>query len=79
VICYNLPAFKEVFNCEAVRLCKEGDIDEMISEATNLLNNVVELKRLQSVGRHFVRQFDWGAVAKREAQIYNLILTNSKK
>jgi glycosyltransferase involved in cell wall biosynthesis len=78
VICYDLPAFKEVFDCEAVRTCKEGNVDLMVAETIKLLQNETERKRLGLIGQNFVRKYDWDEVAKREAQIYSLISLSKK-
>jgi glycosyltransferase involved in cell wall biosynthesis len=79
VICYDLPAFKEVFNCEAVRMCKEGNVDLMVAETIRLLQNETERKRLGLIGQNFVRKYDWDEIAKREAQIYKLINSHQQQ
>lgn len=73
VICYDLPPFKELFNCEAVRMCEEGNVDQMIAETERLIQDPAERKRLGRTARDFVKRYDWEEVAEREAQIYRLI------
>lgn len=73
VICYDLPPFRELFNCEAVRMCKEGNTDQMIAETEGLIKNPAERNRLGEIARDFVKRYSWEEVAKREAQIYRLI------
>ncbi len=74
VICYDLPAFKELFDCEAVRRCEEGNVNQMITETLRLIQNTEERKKLGLIARDFVKKYDWEEVAKREAQIYNLMI-----
>jgi glycosyltransferase involved in cell wall biosynthesis len=78
VICYDLPPFKEVFNCEAVRICKEWHVDQMVAETMRLLKDEEARKRLAFIGRNFVKRYDWDEVAKKEAQIYRLISISEK-
>jgi len=73
VICYSLPAFEELFNCEAVRMCEEGNVDQMIAEAERLIQDPVERNRLGRIAQDFVKRYSWEEVAEREAQIYRLI------
>jgi len=73
VICYDLPAFKELFNCEAVRMCDEGNVVQMIAEVERLIHDPAERNRLGRIGRDFVKRYSWDEAARREAQIYRLI------
>jgi len=79
VICYDLLPFKEIFRCEAVRQCREGNVNQMIAETERLLESQKERTRLGFIGREFVRKFDWEKVAEREAQIYQLLIADSQK
>lgn len=72
VVCYDLPPFKEIFTCEAVRMCKEGRVDQMIAETLRLLENPTERKRLGILGRNFAKRFSWEEVTETEAKIYRL-------
>jgi glycosyltransferase involved in cell wall biosynthesis len=73
VICYDLPAFRELFSCEAVRICDEGNVDQMIAETERLIQDPAERNRLGRVGRDYVKRYTWDEVAEREAQIYRLL------
>jgi len=73
VICYDLPAFKELFSCEAVRVCEEGNVDQMIAETERLIQDSAERNRLGRIGRDYVKRYTWDEVAGKEAQIFRLV------
>jgi len=70
VVCYDLPLFKELFNCEAVRMCKEGNIEQMVAEAMQLIEDSVERERLGIIGRHFIQTYSWETITDIETKIY---------
>jgi len=67
VICYDIPALKEVFGgCRSVFLVPVGDLFEFASQISRVLN--MDYKVLGKEGKSFVRKFTWEQAALRDIE-----------
>jgi len=76
VICYDIPALREVFSeCDSVFFVKPGDVN-MLTEVIMRVLECGDLKKIARVSQEFVRRFDWGEVAVNDLQIIRKMLSN---
>lgn len=79
VVCYDIPAIKEVFDCPGVVRVQVGDVNALGQEVCRMLGNDDVRRTLGEIGRSFVKRYDWDEVVKKEAQAYAKIAFGSRK
>jgi glycosyltransferase involved in cell wall biosynthesis len=79
VVCYDIPAIKEVFNCPSVVRVQVGDVNALGQEVCRMLGNDDLRRTLGEIGRSFVKRYDWDEVVKKEAQAYAKIAFGFRK
>jgi len=69
VICYNIPALREVFgDCPSVFLIKVGDVESFSEKVLELLN-FKNLGELGKFSEDYSKRFSWEKVALRDLEI----------
>lgn len=77
VVCYDAPFVREMFSCPAVLRTPIDDIDGAVALVCDLLKDEEKRRRLGHQALEYVKRYEWGEVAKKEARIYRIILNQS--
>jgi glycosyltransferase involved in cell wall biosynthesis len=78
VVCYDIPALREVFGkCKSVFLVPVGDVEKFSAATLNILcieNN--EYGRLTEIARNYACHFTWDKVALKDLQVIRKLGTS---
>jgi len=78
VVAYDVPFVRELFSCPAVLKAPISDIDGAVASVCDLLSDEEKRQRLGSEAAEYVKRYEWSEVAKKEAQIYRIVLSLDK-
>lgn len=78
VVCYRIPALKEVFdNCPGLFFVDVGDAKMLALTVGELLKNEELCKNLGQISREYVERFNWWEVAEKEFHILKDMVNQS--
>jgi glycosyltransferase involved in cell wall biosynthesis len=74
VVCYEIPAIREIYRTDAVLSCPVGNVKCLAKKSLELLFNEKLLRELSARGQKYVRMFNWDDTARQEFILYYRLL-----
>jgi len=80
-VAYDIPALRDAYGgCEAVFLCKKGDVQKLAETILKILSlSPSDYDILSNIAKSYIKEkYSWNAIMSKERDIYYYIIASSK-